>query len=291
LLGEHADWAVHEAAEQPFLDAEQNRLLYVAATRARRMLVVSRWTGKARQPAWDVLNNYLAEATELAVPAAVAAAPVEALDCCAALQDSAAAARALANGAVREESWSIASVTAEAHHITRMTRAVDAAADDPTKVVTTDTPAHRADAGMAWGTLIHGLLEHAMRHKNATRDDLRRLAMWLSVEEPQLRKVIDVAIDTVERVREAEFWHAAKAGEHSVETPFMVADGAQLLAGIIDLIHKENNGWMITDYKTDVDNTPERSTAYAMQLDRYKGALEACGLAVAGTNLAPVRRP
>ena len=28
-----------------------------------------------------------------------------------------------------------------------------------------DTPSHRADAGMAWGTLIHGLLEHAMRHK------------------------------------------------------------------------------------------------------------------------------
>ena len=44
---------------------------------------------------------------------------------------------------------------------------------------------------MAWGTLIHGLLEHAMRHPNATRDDLKRLAMWLTVEEPQLRAVID----------------------------------------------------------------------------------------------------
>jgi ATP-dependent helicase/nuclease subunit A len=32
LLGEHADWAAHEAAEQPYLDAEEDRLLYVAAT-------------------------------------------------------------------------------------------------------------------------------------------------------------------------------------------------------------------------------------------------------------------
>ena len=50
---------------------------------------------------------------------------------------------------------------------------------------------------MAWGTLIHGLLEHAMWHPNATPDDLKRLAMWLTVEEPQLRAVIDEAVETV----------------------------------------------------------------------------------------------
>ena len=45
LLGEHADWPAHEAAELPYLQAEEDRLLYVAATRARELLVVSRWTG------------------------------------------------------------------------------------------------------------------------------------------------------------------------------------------------------------------------------------------------------
>ena len=52
LLGEHADWAAHEAAELPYLQAEEDRLLYVAATRARQMLVVSRWTGNASNAAW-----------------------------------------------------------------------------------------------------------------------------------------------------------------------------------------------------------------------------------------------
>ncbi len=79
------------------------------------------------------------------------------------------------------------------------------AADDPTKVVGSDTPAHRADAGMAWGTLIHGLLEHAMRQQDATADDLRRLGMWLTVEEPELRAVLDLAVTTVLQVVQGRF--------------------------------------------------------------------------------------
>ena len=41
------------------MDAEVNRLLYVAATRARHMLVVSRWTENKGTPAWGVLNAFL----------------------------------------------------------------------------------------------------------------------------------------------------------------------------------------------------------------------------------------
>ena len=45
-----------------------------------------------------------------------------------------------------------------------------------------------------------------MRHPGATREDLRRLAMWLTVEEPQLRAVIDEALDTVQAVASGAFW-------------------------------------------------------------------------------------
>ena len=146
-----------------------------------------------------------------------------------------------------------------------MTRTADAAADDPTKVVGTDTPSHRADAGMAWGTLIHGLLEHAMRHPNATRDDLRRLAMWLTVEEPQLRAVIDEAIDTVQRVAKAEFWAEAQAGEHSEEAPFAVVDGRADERGhrLAVRVGKRVAG---RDYKTDGKLD---AAAYRRQLEMY----------------------
>jgi ATP-dependent exoDNAse (exonuclease V) beta subunit len=81
------------------------------------------------------------------------------------------------------------------------------------------------------------------------------------------------------------------AAEHSVEVPFMVAtERARLLAGVIDLIHQEPAGWMITDYKTDAESSAERANAHAMQLESYQKALALCALAVAGARLTPVRR-
>jgi ATP-dependent helicase/nuclease subunit A len=287
VLGEHADWAMHEQTELPYLEAEEDRLLYVAATRAREMLVVSRWTGNQKQKAWGVLNDFLTTAKELPIPQPIAAPQVAVLDSSVEAQGSAAAARVKARDAVRQASWSITSVTADAHHIARMTRDADAEPDDPTKVVATDTPAHRADAGMAWGTLIHGLLEHAMRHPSATRDDLRRLAMWLTVEEPQLRAVIDEALNTVERVAAADFWQRAQGHEHSVETPFVVSEPENRLTnGVIDLLFHSDAGWEVVDYKTDV--TLDRQS-YAAQLDAYRAGLRKVGCDVTDAAVVSVR--
>jgi ATP-dependent exoDNAse (exonuclease V) beta subunit len=188
---------------------------------------------------------------------------------------------------VRQPSWSIGSVTADAKHIVRTMRASDATADDPTKVVSADTPTNRADAGMAWGTLVHGLLEHAMRHETATREDLRRLAVWLTVDEPQLRAVVDEAVETVQRVAQAEFWRTAKAGEHLEEAPFAVADATALTNGVIDLLFKTTGGWRIRDYKTDLALTPE---AYERQLSTYSAALRQLGCEVHDAAIVGVRQ-
>jgi ATP-dependent helicase/nuclease subunit A len=287
LLGEAADWPEHEAAELPYLQAEEDRLLYVAATRARQLLVVSRYTGNHRLKAWGVLNNFLADAKELLLPTTVAPFHVEPLDCSPAVQAGAIASRTASQDRVIQPAWSVTSVTAKAPHIVRMTRTANASVDDPTKVVGTDTPAHRADAGMAWGTLIHGLLEHAMRHTSATRDDLRRLAMWLTVEEPQLRAVVDEALDTVERVARADFWQRAQKHEHAVETPFFVLEPANRLTnGVVDLLFESDEGWQVVDYKTDAA-LDERS--YEGQLESYRAALRTIGCNVVNAELVNVR--
>jgi ATP-dependent helicase/nuclease subunit A len=290
VLGEHKDWPAHESAERPFLEHEQDRLLYVAATRAREILVVSRWTGNVRAPAWGILNAFLTGASELQIPAHVAAPQPQIADCSPATQAEAHAVRVAAHDRLREPSWSITSVTAEARHIARMVRQSAPLPDDPTKVVVVDTPTHRADAGMAWGTLIHGLLEHAMRHPNATREDLRRLAMWLTVEEPQLRLVLSEALDTVQAVRQADFFRRAKSAERSVEVPFTFGDASALTTGVLDLIHRTAEGWSILDYKTDAALDVHVQAQYARQLMRYQEALQRCGLTVAATALQPIRR-
>jgi ATP-dependent helicase/nuclease subunit A len=278
LLGEHADWSTHEAAELPYLQAEEERLLYVAATRARRLLVVSRWTGNGGNAAWRGLDGFLGRARDLSVPATVTAPSAVPPDCSAAVQTAASQAREKAHARANEPSWSVTSVTEKTPHISRMTRSVDPSADDPSKVVVTDTPSHRADAGQAWGTLVHGLLEHAMRHRSATRENLRRLARWLTVEEPELRAVIEEALDTVQGVASEAFWAEAKdSPECHQEVPFAIIEKREglsnVLNGVIDLVHRSPGGWKIADYKTDRDgDAAALSARYAGQIEHYERA-------------------
>ena len=279
LLGQPADWPAHEAAELPYLQAEEDRLLYVAATRARQAVVVSRSIEKQRTPAWGVLNESLAGALELTIPSSVDVSPVEPLDCRSAIRIAAVSEQTAAQSLVSHPSWEITSVTAEARLIDRMTHSIVISADDPSKVVAADTPSHRADAGQAWGTLIHGLLEHAMGQKQASSDDLRRLGMWLTVEQPQLRPVLDLAVNTVLQVSKAEFWNDAKNSECSVETPFAFAESPDaILTGVIDLLFgHEGRRWRIIDYKTDVGST-NLVASYQAQLKMYERALASVGV-------------
>lgn len=287
LLAEPSDWEEHESAELPYLEAEEDRLLYVAATRAREVLVISRCTKK--NTAWGVLNDFLTEAKELDIPDKPAVVAVKPMDCSKEAKAAAEIGRSASLAILREASWSISSVTAEARQIARMVRSVEAASDDPSKVVSTDTPTHRADAGIAWGTLIHGLLEHAMRHEGSTYEDLYRLAMWLSVEEPELRSVLDQAVLTVLEVAKADFWQKAQQHEHSVETPFMYANAkSQLITGVIDLMFQQGQAWQILDYKTDLGGAGQ-SASYHEQLKMYERALHAVGAEKTSSQLYPVR--
>ena len=114
----------HEAAEEPFLDAEENRLLYVAATRARQMLVVSRWTAqKGNAGVGCAERRRLAAAKELPVPAAVEGRRVpKPAACCRQGAGRGADAARQPRRRVNQPSWSITSVTAEARHIATMAR-------------------------------------------------------------------------------------------------------------------------------------------------------------------------
>jgi ATP-dependent helicase/nuclease subunit A len=286
VIAQPAGWDGKVAEELLYLDAEEARLRYVAATRARELLVVGRWAKPGTGRPWGTFEQFLAGVPELPVPTKVAIPAVQAPKISVASRTAANALRESEHSHGREATWSVTSVTAEARHIAKMARPVEAMPDDPTKVVTADSPARRADAGMAWGTLIHGLLEHAMRHKHASRDDLRRLAVWLTVEEPQLRAVIDEALDTVERVAFATFWSVAQSHIHSVETPFVTTDGGHLTNGVIDLVFDSEAGWQVVDYKTDWSLEEARYTA---QLEAYRAALRKVGCAVAGASVVKVR--
>jgi ATP-dependent helicase/nuclease subunit A len=276
VLAEPADWGQFKQEEQTYLTAEEHRLLYVSATRARDLLVVGRWakSGGGGVRAWEALAPFLTGVSELPVPTTVSAPAAQPADLSAAANMQATATRGAAHNHARVSSWSATSVTAEARHIAKIARSAESDLDDPTRVVIADTPSHRADAGMAWGTLIHGLLEHAMRHNDATREDLRRLAMWLTVEDSQLRIVIDEALQTTEMVAQADFWEKAKTSEHQVEVPFCLGvfspgGEARLTSGVVDLVYRVDDHWNVIDYKTDLNGLSSTSK-YDAQVRAYR---------------------
>jgi ATP-dependent helicase/nuclease subunit A len=274
VVAEPAGWDQFKQEEQRYLVAEEHRLLYVSATRARDLLVVGRWakSGGGGVRAWEAFAPFLSGVPELPIPATVNAPAAKPADLSAAANTQASAMRDAAHDRARVPSWSATSVTAETQPVGRLARPEESA-DDPTRSIAADTSSHRADAGLAWGTLIHGLLEHSMRHRNATRDDLRRLAMWLTVEQPQLRIVIDEALQTVAEVAQADFWMKAKSSEHQVEVPFCVGTSTPsgelgLTSGVVDLVHRADDHWYVIDYKTDRSGLPS-TNKYDAQLRAY----------------------
>jgi ATP-dependent helicase/nuclease subunit A len=296
VVGEPPDWDQYEAEELAYLKAEEKRLLYVAATRAKEMLVLSRSAKSAEKGPWGVFEGFLTKAQELKVPSTVASPVAHTVDL-----SAPAAAEAIARAEdlhlrALKASWASASVTSESKAFPKLP-VVAAAADDPTGVVSADTPSRRADAGAAWGSLIHGLLEHALRHQQATREDLQRLAMWLTVDEPRLRPLIDEAVATVQAVAKKEFWAEAKASpECHEEVPFAIrgvdekTGVPKILNGTIDSVFRQGADWKIVDYKTDVDGSDEVLQArYGAQLAAYVAAWRQIVNADAQSVIVPAR--
>jgi ATP-dependent helicase/nuclease subunit A len=299
VLGEPADWDQHEQEERRYREAEKLRLLYVAGTRAKDLLVVCRTDDPRKNKAWGAFDGYLRTMPELKVPSTPRVPKREVPDLSAAAREKADVQRLALHDRVQHASWAVMTPTgakgveapgAPAERIASGAAQAEGQAARDTQAGPTPLPTgtRRGDAGVAWGTLVHGLLEHAMRHATATRGDLERLARWLTMEQPELRAVIPEALDLVEAVKQAPFWDEARAGgEVHAEVPFAVrveagtsvpgvpaVETQTVLRGVIDLVYRAADGWRILDYKTDRlegvgDVQGELERRYGMQIAQY----------------------
>jgi ATP-dependent helicase/nuclease subunit A len=305
-IAEPLDWDHHEREEKRFLDAERTRLRYVAGTRAEDLLVVGRVSDASKNKAWDVFESCLLNVPELDVPTVRVTPTDVAPDFSRAgwadANAAASAARDARRAVLRAPSWDVGAPSGEKARLTAATRA---SAVNGEAAELTAAPTQRVDAGVAWGSLLHGLLEHAMHFQDATRDDLARLAQWLTVETDDLRPFIPEALDWVDEVRRLPFWTDATASaERHVEVPFAVSvsgvapgfsPAIHVLHGIIDLVHRADGGWRVLDYKSDqLDALPAIDAVllsrYAPQLAQYRRAWQlASGEAVVSTDLVALR--
>ncbi len=136
--------------------------------------------------------------------------------------------------------------------------------------------------GLEWGNVVHEVLAQA---EDLGGVALRNLARDLLVErgrdlDPDGEPVeLDTLLGLVAAVRGSELWRRAMASpERYTELPFAVTDMdadaplPELLEGVIDLVFRDESGWVIADYKTDSGDDPHfgaRVAQYRRQVDLY----------------------
>ncbi|HEV8232878.1 MAG TPA: UvrD-helicase domain-containing protein [Thermoanaerobaculia bacterium] len=254
-------WSERAEIERGFQEAEKDRLLYVAATRAADLLVVSVGPDSIKSP-WGKLARAATEPLpEVARPRA-APAPQQQPDLTHELAASRRA-RKERRDSSRRPAYAVEQVTHVAH---------DRSASPF---------ASRTGRGMTWGRVIHSLLDGAMKNPGL---DVRLYAANLLAEEERAASEVEDAVRLVEAVRRSPLWRRALGARRRLtEVPFaLMAPSADLgltggpaetlLQGAIDLVFEEDSGWILVDYKTDTiaGNLRELVAFYSPQIELYR---------------------
>lgn len=270
------DWEKMQAEEQAFQDAEETRLMYVAATRAGVQLVISQAPNGSYDP-WHFFHEALDGVEDLT---ACKKAPNSCSAHGAQQRSGTPATAGVCSSGAREED-AAAAVAARWDRSAAATYELHAAKQLALSMAQVHFRHTGNELGMQWGTLVHMLLEAAMRSPGT---DLRPLAAQIVAEEGLDLRFIEDALSTVAAVMCSDIWTRARASSHClVEVPFTTllppqlaqsADPAlpALAGGVIDLVFEEPSGWVIVDYKTDrvtEQELPKAVAHYSPQVQLY----------------------
>ncbi|MEO8055602.1 MAG: UvrD-helicase domain-containing protein [Acidobacteriota bacterium] len=273
ILALPPDWEEKSGIERLFLDAEQQRLFYVGATRAMYTLVASVHTRVTKKDGprltglWAPLDPHLRDLAARPIP--VPASPALDLPPLAERLPEVRTRLAGARERASAPTYGVVTVTALAKK------------EGPRA----PSPAEEA-RGAAWGRVLHQLLEAALRTPGV---DLRPLALNLMRDEEVAPDLLDEVLRVAASVTASELWgRALKSPRRYVEVPFeMVVPSKDLgftagppetlLKGAMDLVFEEDGVWRIVDWKSDVvgDGLAALVAHYAPQVAHYRRAWEA----------------
>jgi ATP-dependent helicase/nuclease subunit A len=263
-LAHPPSWQERLDEEKEFRKAEENRLRYVAVTRAGAKLIVSSRSKYRKKNPWKPLVPHLQDRPALEPPGeqeppGVQENPLDAVEVRRASQEISRRRQEVLRPGYREKS-------ARGEIVSR-----------PTGLTGT---AH----GTEWGQVIHALLEARMGDPDV---DLEALARSEVRHQDLPMGWARDAVETVRAVIESDddIWQRACAGRQRLtEVPLRYraqeTDGTPVMSrGILDLAFLEEDGWVIVDYKT--DNTERNAVSdlvdhYAPQLAAYRAGWERC---------------
>jgi len=244
ILSQPKDWAEKMKEEKLYEVSEEERLMYVAATRARNMLVISTYDGSLTRKSWELLDGNLADVEELVIPEpAGIVGKKKAVVSKEKYEKVREALRANIEQGI-EPSYLVESVTSLAKEEGDLPGWSD------------------SGLGMSWGRVVHHVLNVVGRGDEVDLELLVRNALVAEERDPGERFRM---FDLIKSILDSELWsRMQKAEKKYFEIPFSVKTDTKelpgleggngkdvILSGVIDLVFWEEGGWVIADYKTD----------------------------------------
>lgn len=286
------DWETWSRNEKTASESEWIRLLYVAATRAESVLVVPvepklTKAGKAYSNCYGHLLHELLDPGTVTFPRLADVAPAPAPGGTSARTPDDLVRRTREVDAAVSAATSRpgrAAVTGLAHGDHAFTDLPD---DYPatTGFRLTGAPVSK-DHGTAFGTAVHRVMERVTEH-----GDVGELAAGAArlggLSERETASVRAAA----ESFLSSPLIRRALAGEHHRELPVAGRVGAMTVDGVVDLIYRDDDGWVILDYKTDAGLSATTVDEYFRQLALYAHLIgDRLGSPVTRLELAVARR-
>ncbi|MHA1263582.1 MAG: 3'-5' exonuclease [Candidatus Freyarchaeota archaeon] len=258
VLSQPLGWEEKAEEERRYEEAEEQRLMYVASTRAKDCLIVSTYEGAlGERRAWSSLDDCLQDVPELETP------DVQAVQTRKKLR-------------LEKKEWEEAKQ--EIGERQDIVAVPGYAVESVTSLAKKDLEVpewKRGSYGMAWGRTVHKMLEIVGRG-NGKDMNLDLLAKnVLTTEEISLDKKGEL-VRLIQSIVESDFWERVKKAERKLfEVPFSILTDKEILptilSGAIDLAFLERGGWVIADFKTDdvKDNLQSFVDYYTPQVKIY----------------------
>ncbi|OBR63956.1 hypothetical protein A7K91_11210 [Paenibacillus oryzae] len=258
VIAQPLGWSEMNERERAFSNAEKDRLLYVAATRPKQMLVISLYPDQPTKCPWTPLVDGMDLARELDVLTMNPEKKMELTegpDLQKVAED-----RHLRVEAISEPTYAVLSVTGLAK-------------------ASGDTPEWSAEGkGRAFGSVVHRTIE--LLGKGFSESELEDTIRFLADEEGMAEELNSEAVRVVRSVVSSELWQRSlRARRRLFEVPLMIRKNADLIRGfshagsaasevaaasegtgsimhayvrgVIDFLFEEEDGWVIVDFKTD----------------------------------------
>ena len=286
-IAQPVGWESMSVRERAFMHAERDRLLYVAATRAKQMLVISLYPEQPAKCPWSSLVGGMDHIREIDVPET----DVGTEECDEELERDIASIDLGAYLAQREQVF----------HQLRQPTYAEATVTGLTKSMG-EIPEWSANGrGQSFGSVIHKGLEEV--GKGLAMSELPAYVQYLCQVEGVAEKDAGDALPILREVLDSELWQRSlRAKQRLFEIPIMMhqrngeatpipaieqaisetaaaaltqqsINGLNLLVkGVIDFAFEEEDGWVIVDFKTDQldeGNLQQFVHFYAPQVQAY----------------------